>query len=319
MKTKRLEKTRLQVSIVGLGGANLGLKGENDPYLQHIVTPHKSIADHELGVNTVLTAIDNGVRLIDTAPKYEAGGSEKIVGDALSCRTENENVVVTTKIGCTYPGDGFDHSYGKAMASFHKSCERLNRSHFEIVYLHDPMDYSMDHVMGKNGSMQALRDLQRDGRVENIGIAANDPGAAANYMETGEFSVATISGAWSLIKQKAKERILPVATKYNMGIIITTAIERGVLAHGPIAGVRYLERDFSADCLSRIVEIKKLCEEEKIPLVAVALQWCTRHPLVASVIPGARTPEEALENTLSGEVEIPEKFWEKLDPLIQDF
>jgi aryl-alcohol dehydrogenase-like predicted oxidoreductase len=49
------------------------------------------------------------------------------------------------------------------------------------------------------------------------------------------------------------------------------------------------------------------------------LQWCTRHPQIAATIPGARTPEEAVENAHAGQVEIPEAFWEDLTPLIRHF
>lgn len=320
MQTKTLGRTGLQVSIVGLGGANLGLRNPDDPYRQHILSPNVSIADPELGIATVHAALEAGTTLVDTAPKYEAGGSEQIVAAALLMRPDLAvQTLVTTKIGCVYPNDGFDHSYKRAILSFEGSMARLGRDRFNILYLHDPMGFSMDFVMGSKGTMQALRDLRTDNKVQWIGIAANDPETAADYIETGEFDVATISGAWSLINQKATKRIFPAADRHNVGIIVTTAIERGLLAIGPIEGTRYIERNFSPACLARVTEIKRICENFRIPLVAAALQWCTRHPQVASVIPGARTPEEARENTLSGSVAIPEEFWNALKPLVAHF
>lgn len=181
------------------------------------------------------------------------------------------------------------------------------------------MGFPMDFVMGSKGTMQALRDLRADGKVKWIGIAANDPDTAADYIATGEFDVATVSGAWSLINQKAMERIFPSAARYNVGIVVTTAIERGLLATGQVEGMRYIERNFSSACLARVAEIKRICENFRIPLVAAALQWCTRHSLVASVIPGARTPEEARENTLAGSVAVPEEFWNALKPFVAHF
>jgi len=320
MRTKILGRTGLRVSIVGLGGANLGLRDPNDPFRQHVLTPNISIADVELGIRAVHAAVVAGATLIDTAPKYEAGGSELIIAEALSRNScLPYSVTVTTKIGCIHPGDGFDHSYGKAMKSIEGSMKRLRRNDFDLVYLHDPMDFDMNFIMGSSGSMQALRDLRDRGTINWIGIAANDPEIAADYIETGEFDAAAISGAWSLINQKASQRILPAAIKNNVGIVITTGLERGILVHGPLAGVNYLERKFSPECVKHILNMKAHCDRFGVPLVAAALQWCSLHPQVATVIPGARTPTEAAENIWAGCLGISEEFWTSLVPFISHF
>ena len=216
MRTKILGRTGLRVSIVGLGGGNLGLRNSDDPYRQHIISPNASIADSNLGIATVRAALEAGATLVDTAPKYEAGGSEQIIREAFSSRPDLlAQCLVPTKIGCLYPGDGFDHSYIRAMRSFEESVERLQRDHFSLIYLHDPMGFPMDFVMGPKGTMQALRNLREDGKVRWIGVAANDPEVAADYIETGEFDVATVSGAWSLINQTAERRIFQCFFKRN--------------------------------------------------------------------------------------------------------
>src|SRR3989344_3342712 len=208
MRTKILGRIGLRVSTVGLGGGNLGLRNFDDPYRQHVLSPHVSIADHKLGIATVYAALETGATLVDTAPKYEAGGSEQIIGEAFLARPDLlAQCLVPTKIGCLHPGDGFDHSYARAMRSFEESAARLQRDHFSLLYLHDPMGFPMDFVMGSKGTMQALRNLREAGKVKWIGVAANDPEVAADYIETGEFDVATVSGAWSLINQTAERRI----------------------------------------------------------------------------------------------------------------
>jgi D-threo-aldose 1-dehydrogenase len=66
-----------------------------------------------------------------------------------------------------------------------------------------------------------------------------------------------------------------------------------------------------------VARIQQLCRDYDIPLAAAALQWCTRQPQIASAIPGARVPEEAVENARAGEVDIPEAFWADLEPLVR--
>ena len=64
-------------------------------------------------------------------------------------------------------------------------------------------------------------------------------------------------------------------------------------------------------------QIKAICESYGIPLFALALQWLTRHPRVASAIPGAKVKSEAEANADAGELEIPDALWDEVAPLIR--
>lgn len=318
MLHKTLGRTELKVSIVGLGTAHLGLPSQEAMFTQHVEHPDRSIMDFELGVRTVHAALEAGATLIDTAPKYGAGMSEQIVAEALRRRLDlANNCVITTKVGCVHPGDGFDHSYDAAMRSVEGSMRRFGRERFPVLYLHDPMGYPIDFVMSDRGTMGALRRLREEGVAQNIGVAANNPETAADYIETGEFDAAIVAGGWSLINQIASRRILPAAERENVGIVVATPIERGLLVTGPMVGLRYLERHFSPACQGQVLKMKDVCDKFRVPLAAAALQWCSRHPQVTTAIAGARTPEEAKGNTLAGTVAIPPELWSELDPLVE--
>ena len=322
MRTKTLGRTGIELPIVGLGAANLGLPTQASAYFQHVENPeHVSLANMDIAIATVHSALENGVKLVDTAPKYCYGDSERAIYRALNGYPELiSKTLVTTKVGLIYEGDGFNYSYGAAMRCVRRSMERLGMNHFPVLYLHDPMGFPMDFVMGSAGAMGALRNLRRQGVVDYIGIAADEPGTAADYIETGEFDVATVSGAWSLVNQKANERILPAARRHNVGIVATTVIERGLLATGkPLSGVKYVQRDFTPELLEHVEKINSLCQKFGVSLLAVALQWAVREPQVTVVVPGARNPEEARINARAGSEKIPEAFWEKLQPLVKHF
>jgi D-threo-aldose 1-dehydrogenase len=317
MKKKILGRTGLEVSVVGLGTALLGI-----PTLEQASQEYRgqiSYMDDALGVQTVHTAIEAGCTLIDTAALYGGTRSESIIGQALRQRPDlAARCIVTTKAG-RLKDKGQDYSFDGIIRSVTASLERLGIEQFQVVYIHDQMGVPMAEVMGKNGALGALRKLQADGLVRFIGTAANDPEPNADYIETGEFDAAVMADAWSLLNQFAARRILPAAEKYNVGLVTATPLERGLLATGPVSGINYFNRNFSQACLDHVYKIQQLCQAYNLPMVAVALQWCTRHPQVATAIPGARTPEEALENTQAGQVEIPESFWEDLGPLVRHF
>jgi D-threo-aldose 1-dehydrogenase len=314
MKTKTLGRTGLEVPIVGLGTAFIGIPTPNQAAVAYLGGPNRM--DEELAYQTVLAALEAGCSLIDTAALYGGARSEKAIGRALKERPDlAANCIVTTKAGRLLEGQ--DYSFEAILRSVAASQERLGIERFEIVYIHDAMGYPMEAVMGKNGALGALRKLQAEGVVRFVGTAANDPETNTPYIETGEFDAAVLADSWSLLNQLAADRILPAAEKHNIGLVVATPLERGLLATGPIPDMNYLNRNFSQACLHHVAKIQALCQSYNIPLAAASLQWCSRHPQIATAIPGARVPEEAVENIRAGQVEIPAAFWEDLEPLVQ--
>ncbi|HXF64375.1 MAG TPA: aldo/keto reductase [Caldilineaceae bacterium] len=313
MRSKTLGRTGLAVSIVGLGTAFLGM-----PAVSGATASYEELAaniDEELGIQTVHAALEAGCTLIDTAALYGGGRSEAIIGRALAARPDlAAKCTVTTKVGRTI--EGYDYSYDAVMRSIEASQRRLGLARLDVVYIHDQMHVPMEQVMGKGGALDALRRLQAEGVVRYVGTAADDPRTNAPYIETGEFDAAVVPRAWSLINLFAAERILPAAQKHNVGLVIATPLERGLLATGPLPDVSYFDRNYSPACQAHVGKLKALCEAHGVPLVAAALQWCTRHPQVATAIPGARFPAEAVENARAAEVEIPDQLWAELEPLL---
>jgi D-threo-aldose 1-dehydrogenase len=313
MQHKILGRTGLSVSIVGIGTAFLGMPSLNQqsPSYEALVAG----MDDDLGIQTIHAGLEAGCTLIDTAALYGGGRSEAIIGRALAARPDlAANVVVTTKVGRTL--EGVDFSYDAVMRSIEASQRRLGIAQFQVVYIHDAMGVPMPEVMGKERALGALRALQDQGIVRYIGTAADDPATNTPYIETGEFDAAVVPRAWSLINLLAADRILPAAVKHNVGLVIATPLERGLLATGPIAGAAYFDRNYSPEVQAHVGKIQALCQSFDVPLLAVTLQWCVRHPQIAATIPGARFPQEAADNARAAQVPIPDELWAALEPLI---
>lgn len=316
MRTKVLGRTGIEVPIVGLGTAFCGVRqitAADTSYDKLIAS-----LDEKLGVATIHAALEAGSTLIDTAALYGGGKVESIIGRALRERPDlAARATVTTKAGRTL--DGPDHSYDAVMRSVETSLRRVGLERFAVVYIHDTMGVPMQKVLGAGGALPALQRLKEQGVIGAIGTATDDPEINAAYIETGEFDAAVAPRAWSLINLLAERRILPAAVKHNVGLVMATTLERGLLAHGPRQGIYYFDRSYSPALQANVAEIQALCEAHGIPLVAVALQWCVRHPQIAATIPGARTPDEARINASAAEVPIPDAFWQDLAPLIHDW
>lgn len=304
--TKPLGKTGLQVTTLGVGCAWLGRRADG-------------AVDEETGLATILAALDSGVRFIDTASLYAGGSAERVVGQALRERPDlRGQVIVETKVRDVRE---FGYTADETRRSVDTSLRRLGVDHIPVVYVHDPPADLFEHVMGPGGALAALRQLQSEGVVGHVGVASNNPWDNAPYIESGEFEAAVVPDAYSLISQVALERIFPAAARFGIGVVIATPLERGLLATGARATrpEDHVNRAFSVEVLRHVERLEDVCAEHGVSLLAAALQYVVRHPVVSSTVPGARQPEQAVANAEAMREPIPEGFWQDLEPLVRDF
>jgi D-threo-aldose 1-dehydrogenase len=304
--TKALGKTGLQVTILGAGCAWLGQRAD------------RSI-DRDLGVQTILNALDAGIRLIDTASIYGQGTAEVMVGEALRERPQlAPGVIVETKVRDVRD---FGYSADETRRSVDTSLKRLGLDHIPMVFIHDPPAAMLQRVMAVDGALGALRQLQSEGVVGHLGIASNNPWDNAPYVETGEFEAAVVPDAFSLISQVARERIFPAAERFGMGVVVATPLERGLLATGTRAlrPEDHINRTFEPEVLRHVEQIEAVCAEFGVSLLAAALQYVVRHPVVSTTVPGFRRPDQGPAAVQAMLEPIPEPFWAAVEPLVRDF
>src|SRR6266851_9228759 len=125
--------------------------------------------------------------------------------------------------------------------------------------------------MDPGGALQALRKLQADGVVGHVGVASNNPDDNAPFVETGEFEMAVVPDAYSLLNQVALERIFPAAERFSMGVVVATPLERGILATG-VAGAEdaHVGRRFSPEVLRQVQKLEGVCHRYGVSLAAAA-------------------------------------------------
>jgi D-threo-aldose 1-dehydrogenase len=311
LRTERLGRTGLRVPIVGVGTAFIG-------YVPSAAWQDAGEVqiDEDTAALTVAAAIDGGATLVDTAPLYGQTRVEAVIGRVLAARPAGaDGLVLATKAGRL--AAGHDYSRDAILDSVTASLGRLGVSHLDVVSVHDSMDY-YDQVMGPGGALAALRELRDQGVITAIGVGCADPGETARYVATGEFDVAVVANAWSLVNRLMADQILPAARRHDVGLIVATPLERGLLAAGAAAGATQGGRTHSAAVLDLVGRVEDRCRAYDVPLLAVSLQWLTRHPQVASAIPGPRTPQEAASNAGAAGWPVPPELWAELDPILEE-
>lgn len=111
------------------------------------------------GVDSVVSALHAGYRLIDSAFNYENEGA---VGEAVRrARVPRDELVITSKLA------GRHHARAKALTSVHESVYRMGLDHLDLLLIHWPNPLEDLYVE----AWQALVDLQRKGVLRSIGVS----------------------------------------------------------------------------------------------------------------------------------------------------
>ena len=111
------------------------------------------------GVDAIVSAIDLGYRLLDTAVGYE---NEAEVGEAIRrAGVDRDELIVTTKI------PGRDHGYDEAIASARGSLDRLGLDRIDLLLIHWPNPRIGRYV----DTFRAMVDLRERGLVRSVGVS----------------------------------------------------------------------------------------------------------------------------------------------------
>jgi len=247
-------RTGIEVSRLSLGTAALG-------------GLYTSVSDSDC-TDTVLTAIDNGINFIDTAPHYGKGISEVRIGKAIAGR-DRSTFVISTKIGrllvpSTTDIDDFfmdadntverkfDFSAHGVRQSLEGSLERLGLDSVEILFIHDP-DENADKAI-----LEAYPELDRmrsEGIIKAIGVGMNQCETPTRVIKETDIDMVLIAGRYSLLDQKALEGLLPAALERNVDIIAAGVFNSGILAN-PVKGATYDYVPASDELLAKAVRIR---------------------------------------------------------------
>ncbi len=314
LKTVKIGKTEVAVTRLGLGGAPLG-------GLFSDVSQDDAVA-------TIHRALDLGVRLLDTAPQYGLGKSERYFGQALE-DIPRSSFVLSTKVGrvleaaerppdlpqfANLPSVDFrwDFSRDGVLKALEDSLERLRLDHTDIVLIHDADEQEENLPRVLSEAMPALVDLRAQGVVKAIGMGMDNWEPLMRLAEEGDFDCFLVAGRYTLLDQSAGPELFPLCEKKGISIILGGPYNSGVLASDLSPDATYFYERVPAEVLERARGIKSVCDRHGVPLKAAALQFGLAHPVVAATIPGARSMSEVEENLEMARHSIPGALWAEL-------
>jgi D-threo-aldose 1-dehydrogenase len=293
-------RTSLWIGPLGMGGAPLGA-----PTL-----------DDDVAVATVRAALASGVRLLDTAPLYGQGVSERRFGRALM-GVPRDSFVLATKVGRWLPVDAapsseplpFDYSYDGVMRTVEASLTRLGLDRVDILHVHDPDDHEQAAI---DGAFRALQTLKEQGVCQAIGSGMNQAEMLTRFARAVPVDCFLLAGRYTLLDQIGLRELLPLCVERGISIIIGGPYNSGILAIGARPGATYNYAPAPAELLETTRQLEAICDRHAVPLRAAALQFSLAHPAVVAVIPGAQSVAEAEDNLRMVSWPVPPDFWHEL-------
>ncbi len=297
--SRRFGTTKLYASEIGFGAWAIGgaVMAGNTPI-------GWGETDDGCSVRALETAFDVGITFYDTADFYGLGHSEALIGRVFANRPD---VVIASKVGHRLRDDGSiwaDYSAGHIEAACEGSLRRLRRDAIDYYQLHTA---KVAHL-AEGDAVDMLERLREAGKIRYWGVSLNtyDPHPEAEYLiERGLGHGLQL--VLNVINQRALD-LLPRAAAAGYGVIARMPLQFGLLSGQMRREARFdatdhrsfrLKPDILARALDDLSPFFRRATALGVEPARLALSYILSYPEVSTVIPGIRTPEQALSNAAS--------------------
>jgi aryl-alcohol dehydrogenase-like predicted oxidoreductase len=281
-----LEKRKigsLEVSLAGIGCNNFGWR-----------------IDAEGTAAVVTAAIDAGINFFDTADMYGTGQSEEYLGRALKGR--REQVLIATKFGLKMAEgkEGAKPEYVRQAAE--DSLRRLGTDHIDLYQIHKP-----DPSTPIADTLGALDELVKAGKVREIGcsnFSAEQLREAASVPGGARF--VSVQNNYSLLHREPEAEVLPECERQGIAFLPYFPLANGLLTGKYRKGEAFPKSSraedgfgpkiFTDENLALADQLRGFAESRGHTLLELSMAWLAAKKSIASIIAGAKTPEQAKAN-----------------------
>lgn len=293
MKYRRLGRTGLEVSVVGLGTWQLsGVWGKQFDQAE---------------VNAMFArARDLGINFVDTAECYGDHLAERLLGGAIA--GERERWIVATKFGHNPANNLGDGNYAPAqvLAQLEASLRALGTDYIDVYQIHSAPDALFD-----NDELWTMLDAQvRAGKVRWLGNSIGMPHQRGQVERSPGYGISVIQTIYNAVRQVARDHVFPVARAHDLGVIARVPLASGFLCgryrpghafeHDDVRSWRPAEgRDREIARALAFLENKPA----EVEAAAWASAWCLGDDIVASVIPGVKSVAQVESNARAAAID----------------
>jgi aryl-alcohol dehydrogenase-like predicted oxidoreductase len=300
VQARRLGKTDRDVSEIGFGAWAIGGSWGETNDDESLAAMH--------------AAVDAGVTFFDTADVYGDGRSERLVARLL--RERDEPLLVATKFGRRADEQLVaNYTYDNLRAWLERSLENLGVAAADLVQLHcPPWDaYYTPSVF------EACDRLAEEGLLKAYGVSVEKVEEALKAIEYP--GVKTVQIIFNIFRQRPAELFFEQAKLRDIGVIVRVPLASGLLTgkfdatstfgaddhrafnrHGEEFDMGETFSGVDFDLGLEVVEELRALVPPGATLAQLALRWILEFDAVSTIIPGAKTPEQARANAAAAEL-----------------
>jgi len=315
MQTRQLGNTDMHLTPLGLGTWAIG--GGN------WVGGWGSQDDDE-SIATIHKALDMGINWIDTAAAYGLGHSEEMVARALKGHANKPYVF--TKCSTVW-NEKREVSNTLKADSLRKEVENsLRRLQTDVIDLYQIHWPNPDSEVEEGWS--TLNEFKKEGKVRYIGVSNFSVDQMRRAQKIAPIS--SLQPPYSLIKRDVEKDILPFCQEHNIGVIVYSPMQSGLLTGAidaefvkmlPEDDWRRTNPEFNEPRLSRNLKLVDLLREigkpHDVSPGEVAIAWTLRQPAVTAAIVGGRHPYQVERNMGAADFRLDQKEIDQIDAFIR--
>lgn len=309
MEYLKIKNSELEVSRFCMGGCPMGGYGWGE------------VKEQEL-IDSVYSALDNGVNFFDTADTYGLGQSERTLGKALG--ENRKKVVIGSKFGVRVENGRtfYDNSPAWIEQALDNSLNRLKTDYIDLYQIH-----YRDGKTDIDSVVECLKQMQKKGKIRYFGLSniyADDKKELEAYK--GEF--VSFQDEYSLAYRKNERDIKELAQKCEMTSLTWGSLGQGILTgkYGEKCSFKKNDRrsrkvyaNFYGEKLKKnleiVKELRKIAVDYEKPVAAVALRFILDYMEESVVLAGVKRPEQLLANVAAMNWHLTEEEIKRLDDI----
>ena len=300
MQTRKLGKSNLEVSAIGLGCMGMSFS----------YGPPK---DKQEMTSLLRAAVDRGVTFFDTAEVYGPFSNEELVGEALA--PFRGKVVIATKFG--FDLSGSDNRPGVAgvnsrpehiRQAVEGSLKRLKVDTIDLLYQHrvDP-NVPIEDVAG------AVKELIQAGKVKHFGLS--EAGAKTIRRANAVQPITALQSEYSLWTRTPEKEVIPTLEELGIGLVPYSPLGKGFLTGAMNETTKFESTDFRSGLPRFTPEALKanqalidllgtVAQRKKATPAQIALAWLLAQKPWIVPIPGTTKLHRMQENIGAATVEL---------------
>ena len=298
MNHRQLGKDGADIPVIGLGawpiGGGMGNMDDRD------------------SIDTVRTAIDSGITLLDTAQAYRT--SEATLGRALK-DGYRERCFLATKVSRQYSRGDIENAIENSLRNLDVDCVDLYQIH------------SWNPQYPIEESMETMARLQEQGKTRFIGVSNFNAAQMQQAYNIAPFH--SNQPRYNMLDRNIEAEDLDFCRHTGIGILAHSPLGKGLLtgkyAPGHIfsedderAGSPRFQGDLFAGYLAVADELKSVAAEKNITMVQLAIAWLLRREEVTCVLVGAKNSDQVKEHVGAADVEFSDDELERIEKILQD-